>query len=95
MFIQTLLPPVAGESFRFNVSGCAGATSIEVYVNSKQILNRKCDDLLCKTVTVIPNGTEGKTLSIYATDSAGNNKTLEYEISEAAPGAHSMLSDTR
>jgi len=95
MFIQTLLPPVAGGTFRFNVAGCAGATSIEVYANSKQILKRKCDDLVCKSVTEIPPGTEGTTLSICATDSAGHNQTLEYEISESDPGAHSMLSMTR
>ena len=94
MFIQTLLPPVAGRTFRFNVAGGAGATSIEVYVDSKLIHKRDCDDLPCHAAAVIPPGTEGATLSISATDSVGNNKTLEYVISEADPGPHSMLSGT-
>ena len=92
MFIQTLVPPVAGETFRFNVAGGAGVTSIEVYVASKKILGRDSDDLPCRAVAVIPLGTEGLTLRINATDSEGHNKTLEYEISESDPGPHSMLS---
>ena len=95
MFIQTLLPPVAGELFRFNVSGCAGETSVEVFANGKQILNREFKDLLCKSVVEIPMGTEGTTLSVHAIDSAGTHKMLEYEISEIDPGSHSMLSATR
>ena len=94
MFIQTLLPPVAGKTFRFNVSGGAGVTSIEVYIDNKQIIKRESDDLLCKSMVELPGGTEGATLRIYATDSSGNNKTLEYEISESDPGPHSMLSMT-
>jgi len=92
MFIQTLLPPVAGKIFRFNVAGGAGTTSIEVYVNTKQILKRESDDLPCRSAAEIPHGTEGATLSIYAIDSAGNDKSLEYRISESDPGPHSMLS---
>jgi hypothetical protein len=95
MFIQTLVPPVAGRAFRFTVAGCAGETSIEVYANSAQILKREYNDLVCKSVVEIPPGTEGATLSICATDSTGNNQKLEYEISEANPGPHSMLSKTR
>ncbi len=95
MFIQTLLPPVAGGPFRFTVAGCVGKSSIEVYANDKQILKRECNDLLCKLAVEIPHGTEGATLRVNATDSAGSNQTLEYEISEADPGPHSMLSKTR
>jgi hypothetical protein len=46
-------------------------------------------------MTEIPLGVEGKTLSVSAVDSAGHAKTLEYEISESDPGAHSMLAGTR
>ena len=91
MFIQTLYPPVAGETFTFSVAGGAGITSIEVYVAGKQILKRDCDDLPCRAVAVIPHGSEGSTLSINVTDSEGHNKTLEYEISKSDPGPHSML----
>ena len=95
MFIQTHRPPVVGETFRFSVAGCSGSTKVRVLVNSRPILEREYEGMLCQSMAVIPNGTEGKTLSIYATDSAGHNKTLEYEISEADPGPHSMLSITR
>jgi len=95
MFIQTLLPPVAGKTFRFNVSGCAGATSIEVSINSRRILKREYDDLLCKSAAEIPRGTGGTILSIHATDSAGHSQSIDYEISESDPGPHSMLSRTR
>ena len=95
MFIQTHRPPVVGETFRFSVAGCSGSTKIRVLVNSKQILKREYDGMLCQSMAVIPSGAEGKTLSIFATDSAGHNKTLEYEISESDPGPHSMLSSTR
>ncbi len=94
MNIQTLLPPVVGENFRFNVGGGAGVTSVEVYVDSDQIFKQEYEDLLCRAAAVIPQGTEGATLSIYATDSSGNNKTLKYQISESDPGPHSMLSMT-
>jgi hypothetical protein len=95
MFIQTLLPPVAGGTFRFSVAGCSGSTKIKVLVNSKQILNRKYDGMRCQSMAEIPHGAEGKTLGIYAIDSAGQHKSIEYEISEEDPGAHSMLSKTR
>jgi hypothetical protein len=95
MFIQTLVPPVAGEIFRFNVAGGAGLTSIEVYVGAKQILDRHSDHLPCRAVARIPPGSEGSTLRINATDSAGHNKTLKYVISESDPGPHSMLSRSR
>ena len=95
MLIQTLVPPVAGKPFRFTVAGCCGETSIKVYANSKQILKKECNDLLCQSVAEIPRGTEGTILEIYAVDSVGHTKTLEYEISEADPGPHSMLSGTR
>jgi hypothetical protein len=95
MFIQTLVPPVAGNTFRFSVAGCSGSTKVKVLVNSKQIINREYDGMRFQSLAEIPHGTEGKTLGIYAVDSAGNNKTLEYEISEANPGPHSMLTKTR
>jgi hypothetical protein len=95
MFIQTLLPPVAGKVFRFSVSGCAGKTNVVVYVNEKRILHRELNDLLCKMVVMIPSGTEGETLSIDAIDTTGVCKTLEYEISETPPMARSMLAATR
>ena len=95
MFIQTLVPPVAGRAFRFTVAGCAGSTKIKVLVNNKQILKRKYDGMRCQSMAEIPHGTEGKTLGIYAIDSAGQHKSIEYEISEEDPAAHSMRSKTR
>ena len=95
MFIQTFLPPVAGELFRFSVAGCAGKTNIVVYVNEERVLHRQLHDVLCKLVVMIPGGTEGGTLSIDAVDETGACRTLEYEISDTAPLAHSMLADTR
>jgi hypothetical protein len=91
MYIQTLVPPVAGETFRFTVAGCAGTTNIEVYADSAPILKMECNDLVCKSVARIPTGTEGATLSIHAADSAGHDARLEYLISGSDPGAHSML----
>lgn len=95
MFIQTLRPPVTGENFRFNVAGCSGTTNIRVLINDKPILDRKYDSMLCQSMAEIPNGVEGKTLSISAVDSAGHSEKLEYEISDSDPGAHSMLSISR
>lgn len=95
MFIQTLVPPVAGSTFRFTVAGCSGETHIEVYVDSKQILDQKMTGMMCKSAAEIPPYTQGTTLKIHASDSRGNHKKLEYEISEADPGAHSMLAKSR
>ena len=95
MLIQTLCPPVVGGNFRFSVAGCSGATNIRVSVNSKPILERKYESMLCQSMAKIPIGANGKTLSISAVDSAGHSKTVEYEISESDPGPHSMLSITR
>lgn len=95
MFIQTLVPPVAGKLFRFTVAGCAGETNIEVYANNTQILKHESQGLVCKSAAEIPTGTEGTTLEICASDSSGNNQKLEYEISEADPGPHSMLTISR
>ena len=95
MFIQTLVPPVAGDTFRFSVAGCSGSTRVKVLINSEQIIKREYDGMRFQSTATIPPGTEGKTLGIYTVDSAGNNKALEYEISEADPGAHSMLCRTR
>jgi hypothetical protein len=94
MFIQTLLPPVAGEVFRFSVAGGAGATTIEVFVNKELILDQQCTELPCRTLAEIPPSTGGETLRISATDSAGSNKTVEYQISDSDPGPHSMLAGT-
>jgi len=95
MFIQTLVPPVAGDTFRFSVAGCSGSTKVRVLVNSKQIINREYDGMRFQSLAEIPLGTEGETLGIHAVDSAGNDRVLEYEISEADPGPHSMLARTR
>jgi hypothetical protein len=95
MFIQTLVPPVAGKPFRFTVAGCSGETRIEVYANNKQILKRDATGMLCNSLAEIPPCTEGSTLEICASDSSGNNEKLEYEISESDPGAHSMLAKSR
>jgi len=95
MFIQTLTPPVAGGTFRFSVAGCSGTTKVRVLVNSKPLLKREYDSMLCQSMAVIPTGVEGEILSISAIDSAGNTKTLDYKISEADPGPHSMLSFNR
>jgi hypothetical protein len=95
MFIQTLVPPVAGDTFRFSVAGCSGSTKVKVLVNNKQIIKREYDGMRFQSMAAIPRGSEGKILGIYAVDSAGNNKALEYEISESDPGAHSMLSGIR
>jgi hypothetical protein len=95
MFVQTLLPPVAGELFRFSVSGCAGKTNIVVYVNEQRVLHRELNELLCKMTVMIPGGTGGETLSIDAIDASGACKTLEYEISETPPLARSMLAARR
>ena len=95
MFIQTLRPPVAGQPFRFSVAGCSGTTKVGISVNRKSILERDYDGMLFQSMAEIPPGVEGKTLKISAFDSVGHTKTLEYKISEADPGPHSMLSDTR
>jgi hypothetical protein len=53
MFIQTLLPPVAGELFRFSVSGCAGKTNVVVYVHDRRILHRELNELLSKLAVMV------------------------------------------
>lgn len=95
MFIQTLRPPVAGQPFRFSVAGCSGTTKVGISVNQKSILERDYDGMLFQSMAEIPTGVEGKTLKISAFDSVGHTKTLEYKISEADPGPHSMLSGNR
>jgi len=95
MLIQTLTPPVVGQPFRFSVAGCSGKTRVRVVANDEPILQREYDGMLCQSQVVIPFGVEGKTLNIVAIDSAGNTKTLEYEVSAEEPGPHSMLSFTR
>jgi len=95
MLIQTLTPPVVGQPFRFSVAGCSGRTRVRVVANHKSILQREYEGMLCQSQVLIPNGVEGKTLNISAIDSAGNTKSVEYEVSAEDPGAHSMLSCTR
>ncbi len=95
MFIQTLVPPVAGKPFRFSVAGCSGTTKVGVFVNQQSILRRDYDGMRFQSMAEIPPGVAGKTLKIAASDSAGHTKTIEYEISEADPGPHSMLSGIR
>lgn len=95
MFIQTLVPPVAGSTFRFSVAGCSGETRIEVYADSKQILSERMTGMLCKSAAEIPPCTQGSMLKIHASDTSGNQKKLEFEISESDPGAHSMLAKSR
>ena len=95
MFIQTLVPPVAGQPFRFSVAGCTGSTKVKVLVNQEEIFQHEYKGMRCQSMAEIPIDAEGKTLGIYAVDSAGNNKELEYEISQADPGPHSMLTKSR
>ncbi len=95
MFIQTLRPPVAGDTFMFNVAGGTGATAVEVFVGIRRIMVRKYPQLPCRVKARIPSDSGGETLRIQATDSVGSGKTLEYLISEEDPGAHSMLAGTR
>jgi hypothetical protein len=91
VYIQTIAPPVAGESFRFSVGGGAGPKHIELMVGDQSLLELDSEDLLCQANAVIPPSTEGTILSICATDSTGDRKSLEYTISETNPGPHSML----
>ena len=77
------------------MSGTFLDTNVVVYVNEKRILHRQLNDLLCKLAIMIPGGTGGETLSIDAMDATGACKTLEYEISDTAPLARSMLAETR
>ena len=86
MFIQTLVPPVAGSTFRFTVAGCSGETHIEVYADSERILSERMTGMLCKSVAEIPPYSHGTMLKIRASDSNGNRKKLEFEISESDPG---------
>ena len=95
MFIQTLLPPVAGQIFRFSVAGCSGTTTIEVHANDQQLLQRDFTGLICKSEALIPDDCHGATLRIYAVDSTGKNQSIEFEISESDPGPHSMLAVSR
>lgn len=95
MFIQTLVPPVAGKTFRFTVAGCSGETRIEVYTDDRQILGSTMTGMLCKSAADIPPCTEGSTLKICASDSSGKSQKLEFEISASDPGAHSMLVKSR
>ena len=91
MFIQTMKPPVAGEDFAFSIAGACGVTSIEVRVGGRRILKCLNDEMLCRAAAHVPASSAGLVLSISAIDEHGNNKQLEYEISEADPGPHSML----
>lgn len=95
MFIQTLVPPVAGKTFRFTVAGCSGETRIQAFSDTKRILNQKMTGMLCKSLVEIPSRSEGSKLKICASDSGGNRQELEFEISASDPGAHSMLAKSR
>ncbi len=95
MFIQTLRAPVAGTVFRFSIAGACGTTSVEVRVNDRSIFKRAYTKMLCHAAALIPADTAGRTLTVTASDTLGNHKSLAYEISAADPGPHSMLSSTR
>ena len=95
MFLQTLQPPVAGEPFRFSVAGANGETSIEVRIDGRCIHHETRDQLLSSTLVDIPLDAAGRVLTIRAIDSVGHDQSLEYEISAADPGPHSMLWSTR
>lgn len=95
MFIQTLKPPVAGEDFAFSIAGASGVTSIEVRVSGRRILRCINDQLLCRAAAHVPADAAGCTLKVSAIDERGNCKHLDYEISAADPGPHSMLSSSR
>lgn len=95
MLIQTMRPPVAGQNFRFSIGGASGETRVAVSVNGQGILERIYHTMLCQAAAAIPTGSAGQRLTVTATDSRGNRKTLEYEISEVDPGPHSMLTVSR
>lgn len=95
MFIQTLLPPVAGQVFRFSVAGCSGTTNIDVHANDQRLLKRDFTGLICKSEVIIPDDFYGATLSISAVDSSGKHQSIEYVISASDPGPHSMLAASR
>ena len=95
MLIQTLKPPVAGETLIVKVAGCSGMTNIDVYVGEKQLLRHEHTGLLCNLKVEIPQGTGGANLRICANDASDTPKSLEYEISDCDPGPHSMLAGVR
>jgi hypothetical protein len=95
MFIQTLKPPVAGQDFAFSIAGACGVTSIEVRVGERRILKCLNEERMCRAAAHVPATAAGKLLTVTAIDEHGNSKHLEYEISAADPGPHSMLSSSR
>lgn len=95
VLIQTLKPPVAGETLIVKIAGCSGRTSIQVLVGGKQLLRHEHSGLLCNLKVKIPSGTGGANLRISANDASGAPKSVEYEISDCDPGPHSMLAGVR
>jgi hypothetical protein len=95
VLIQTLKPPVAGETLIVKLAGCSGKTNIEVYVGDNRLLAHEHVGLLCNLKVDVPPGTGGTNLRISANDASGVPKSLEYEISDCDPGPHSMLAGVR
>lgn len=83
--------PMAGQSFYFNVEGGIGKTTINVFVDSKLILQHDCDDPPCHEMAMIPPGTRGATLRVIATDSVGNTQTFEYKVVDSDAGASGTM----
>jgi hypothetical protein len=68
---------VAGQTFRFSVGGGASPKHVELTVGGEVLLELDSDDMLCQANALIPESTNGITLSINATDSQGDRKSLE------------------
>jgi hypothetical protein len=87
MNIESLTAPIAGERFKFRVTGGTRPTHIDVYINRQQVLDTECADPPCHEMVFIPQGARGAEIWIVARDTFGNIERRRFEVGESDAGA--------
>lgn len=91
MKIEPLGVPYAGEKFEFTIKGDKKPTSLEAYIDRRQILSTDCPDPPCHEMLIVPQGTRGADLLIVARDADGNSVERVFTVVESGYDAGSKM----
>jgi hypothetical protein len=83
--------PMAGESFRFEITGATGKTRVEAHIDRKPIFVHDCPDPPCHETILVPPGTRGAELRLVAIDSTGNRAERVFAIATSDTNTGGMM----
>lgn len=80
MVLKHSLEAVVGRPFSVTASGFSGRARLEIFIGGKLVRRKECPDPPCHEMVVIPKGTRGKTITLRAVSTKGEEEEREFVI---------------